>query len=278
MKKRKVIKIDEAKCNGCGMCIPNCPEGALQIIDGKVRLISDLFCDGLGACIGHCPQEAITIEEREAVEYDEKKTMENIIKHGEKTVKAHLEHLKNHGQDKYLKEALEFLKERGVDMKLEKHSHAGMAGCPGARVMDFTNNSKDSGDEAGSRQSQLRQWPVQLHLVPPTAPYYQKADVLLSADCVAYAVADFHKDYLKGKSIAIACPKLDEGLDVYSEKIKSLIDDAKINTLTVMTMQVPCCQGLVAVAQQAAQSASRKIPVKSIVISLSGDVLSEDWI
>ena len=144
-------------------------------------------------------------------------------------------------------------------------------------MQDF--RKKDSAqEEAGKRQSQLGQWPIQLHLVSPMAPYYQKADVLLSADCVAYTVGDFHKDYLKGKSIAIACPKLDEGQDVYVEKIKSLIDDAKINTLTVMIMQVPCCKGLAALAQKALESAKRKIPVKVIVVSLQGDILSEEWL
>lgn len=154
----------------------------------------------------------------------------------------------------------------------------GMGGCPGSRMHDFSQNKNGGKEESGSRQSQLRQWPIQLHLISPGAPYYQKADVLLSADCVAYSAGDFHKDYLKGKSIAIACPKLDEGQDVYVEKIKSLIDDAKINTLTVMTMQVPCCAGLVAIAEQALASAKRKIPIKSIVISLQGEVLSEDWV
>jgi hypothetical protein len=157
------------------------------------------------------------------------------------------------------------------------HGH-GMEGCPGSKMQDFR-KKEDSKDEVqGARPSELRQWPIQLHLISPMAPYYQKADVLLSADCVAYTAGDFHKDYLKGKSIAIACPKLDEGQEVYSEKIQSLIDDAKINTLTVMTMQVPCCAGLVAIAQAGAQSAKRKIPVKSIVISLQGDVLSEEWV
>ena len=154
----------------------------------------------------------------------------------------------------------------------------GMGGCPGSRMEDFRDKDKETKEESGKRLSQLRQWPIQLHLVSPEAPYYQKADVLLSADCVAYSVGDFHKDYLNGKSIAIACPKLDEGQDVYIEKIKSFIDDAKINTLTVMTMQVPCCGGLVSMAQQALQSAKRKIPVKSIVVSLQGDILSEDWV
>lgn len=152
-----------------------------------------------------------------------------------------------------------------------------MDGCPGSRTFDFR-DKENKGDETGKRESQLRQWPIQLHLISPMAPYYQKADVLLSADCVPFTVGDFHKDYLKGKSIAIACPKLDEGQDEYVEKIKSLIDDAQINTLTVMIMQVPCCGGLVAMVQQALQSAERKIPVKSIVVSLQGDILSEDWV
>ena len=157
-------------------------------------------------------------------------------------------------------------------------NNMGMGGCPGSRMQDFREDTKGGKEEVGKRQSQLRQWPIQLHLVSPEAPYYQKSDVLLAADCVAYSVGDFHKDYLKGKSIAIACPKLDEGQDVYVEKIKSFMDDAKINTLTVMTMQVPCCGGLVAMAEQALQSAKRKVPVKSIVVSLQGDVLSEDWV
>ena len=154
----------------------------------------------------------------------------------------------------------------------------GMEGCPGSRMHDFSQKDKGAKEETGKRESQLAQWPIQLHLVSPMAPYYQKKDVLLSADCVAYSVGDFHKDYLKGKSIAIACPKLDEGQDIYVEKIKSLIDDAKINTLTVMTMQVPCCAGLVAMAKEALQSAKRKIPIKSMVVSLQGDILSEEWV
>src|SRR3989344_2442509 len=148
----------------------------------------------------------------------------------------------------------------------------GMEGCPGSRMQDFRKD-ETKGDLSGKRDSELKQWPIQLHLISPQAPYYEKADVLLSADCIAYSAGDFHKDYLKGKSIAIACPKLDEGQDIYVEKIKSWIDDAQINTLTVMTMQVPCCAGLVATAQEALRSARRKIPIKSIVLSLGGDVL-----
>lgn len=154
----------------------------------------------------------------------------------------------------------------------------GMEGCPGSKMQDFKKKDGDKKEAAGKRESELQQWPIQLHLVSPQAPYYQKSDVLLSADCVAFSIGDFHKDYLKGRSLAIACPKLDEGQDVYVEKITSLIDDAKVNTLTVMTMQVPCCAGLVATAQQALQAAKRKIPIKSIVVGLQGEILSEEWV
>ena len=149
-------------------------------------------------------------------------------------------------------------------------------GCPGSRMVDFRN--EETREEAtGKVASQLKQWPIQLHLISPVAPYYQGADVLLTADCVAYAMGGFHPDFLKDKSIAIACPKLDEGQDVYLAKIKSWLDDAKINTLTVLTMQVPCCAGLLGLARQAAQSAKRTVPIKSIVVGIQGEILSEEW-
>ena len=151
------------------------------------------------------------------------------------------------------------------------------SGCPGSRSMNFDGPAQ-GGEESGKRQSQLTHWPIQLHLMSPEAPQYLGKDVLLAADCTAFTVGDFHKDFLKGKSLAIACPKLDEGQDVYVEKIKTLIDDAKINTLTVMIMQVPCCRGLLALAQQGASQAKRKIPIKCIVISLQGEILNEDWV
>jgi len=282
MAKRKIIKIDEEKCNGCGACIPNCPEGALQVIDGKARLISDIFCDGLGACVGECPQGAMSTEEREAEPYDEKKTMENIVKCGENTIIAHLNHLKGHGETGYLNEALEFLEEKGIEVDLDKKTCDEESklpcGCPGSKVMDFSEEKGSGVDESGTRVSQLRQWPVQLFLVPPNAPYFQGKDIILVADCVGYALGDFHKDYLKDKSIAIACPKLDSNIDMYVEKLTSLIDDAKINTLTVMTMEVPCCSGLLSIAKKAVDNASRKIPVKSIVVGIKGEILKEEWI
>ena len=290
MKKRKIIKIDESKCDGCGLCIPNCPEGALRVIDGKARLISDLLCDGLGACLGECPRGAIAIEERGVAAYDEKQVMENMVKQGRNTVEAHLKHLKDHGQDDFLKQALDFLKEKGVPDPREEKSHKSQAashrpeagghapcGCPGAREMDFRGKAGESG-APGAVSSQLRQWPVQLHLVSPLAPYFKNADVVLAADCAAYAYGDFHNGFLKGKSLAIACPKLDDGREIYIGKLRSLIDDARVNTLTVVTMEVPCCSGLAGMVQEALGGAKRKVPVKHTVIGLQGEIKSSDWL
>jgi len=151
-------------------------------------------------------------------------------------------------------------------------------GCPGSRMMNFKNSNENTIEPTvGNIKSQLTQWPIQMHLINPTAPYYQGADVLLTADCVAYALGDFHREYLKDKSIAIACPKLDQGQDIYLEKIKSWIDEAKINTLTVLIMQVPCCGGLLNLAQQAAEGATRKVPVKYVVVGVQGEILQEEW-
>jgi len=282
MVKRKIVKIDEGKCNGCGLCIPNCPEGALKIIDGKARLVCDIFCDGLGACLGHCPQGAINTEVREVEPYDEKKTMKNIVKCGENTIIAHLKHLKDHGETKYLKEALEFLEKKGIDVDfkedIKEKPKQYKCSCPGAKMMDFSHEKKPDVTETGSRSSQLKQWPVQLHLVPPNAPYFKGRDMLLVADCVGYSLGDFHKDYLKDRSISIACPKLDSNLETYEDKLTSMIDDAKINTLIVMTMEVPCCNGLLDLAKKATVNASRKIPIKHIVVSIKGEILNEEWV
>ena len=290
--KRDIIRIDADKCTGCGQCVPNCPEGAIRILDGKARLVSDLFCDGLGACIGHCPEGAIAIEKREAEPYDEARVMETIIRQGPTVIRAHLEHLRDHNQMEYLSQALEVMRKKGVPNPLHGGSapacaghgpsaHAG--GCPGARSMSFAPAAAPAekgagGDDSGQRPSRLTHWPVQLHLVSPRAPQYQGRDVLLAADCVAYALGDFHKDHLNGRALAIACPKLDDGQDVYVEKIRALIDEAKINTLTVMIMQVPCCSGLLHLAREAASQAKRKVPVKCAVVGIQGDILSEEWV
>lgn len=149
--------------------------------------------------------------------------------------------------------------------------------CPGSRMMNFDADAPETQEQQGTRPSQLRQWPIQLHLVSPQAPYFQNADVLLAADCTAYTLGDFHKDHLAGKGLAIACPKLDEGQDIYVEKIKSLIDDANINTLTVMIMEVPCCMGLLNIARQGAAAATRKVPIKALTVGIRGEIIDERW-
>jgi ferredoxin len=276
--KRKIITIDKDKCTGCGVCMPNCPEGALKIIDGKARLISDLFCDGLGACIGHCPEGAISTEEREAEPYNESKVMENIVKQGKNIIDAHLDHLKSHNQTEYYSQAVEFLKTKNMVLpELGKNHTAAHTGCPGSRSRSIRKSGTNVENDSLRRESELTHWPIQMHLMSPQAPAYQGADVVLSADCVGYAYGDFHKDWLKGKALSIACPKLDDRQEIYLEKLTALIDDAKINTLTALTMEVPCCRGLLALALQAAAQAKRKIPVKSVIIGIDGTKQSEEW-
>ena len=294
--KREIIRIDEEKCTGCGLCIPSCPEGALQIIDGKARLISDLMCDGLGACIGDCPEGAIEIELREAEPYNEALVMQEIIKHGFNTVVAHLKHLTEHGEKEYLREAIEVLgsvtdlgysaEEALAAMHAAEGENACAGGCPGAAPVvfdidiDAVNNAAQGpgAKPVPNSTSALRQWPVQLHLLNPNAPYFHGADVVLAADCTAFAMGDFHTRHLPGKTLAIACPKLDSNMEVYVEKLIAMIDQARINTLQVMVMEVPCCGGLTRLARMAQEHAVRKVPVKQTVIGIKGDVISEDWV
>jgi NAD-dependent dihydropyrimidine dehydrogenase PreA subunit len=281
MMQRMIISIDRSKCNGCGLCIPSCPEGALQIIDGKARLISDLFCDGLGACIGQCPEGAIEVIEREAEPYDEGKVMAVITPQGANTIKAHIEHLRSHGETALLSQALAYLEKEGIPAPATVPQAS--SGCPGMREVTPTHASVPR-QAPGSPQtipaeSQLGNWPIQLHLLSPMAPQLAGKDVLLSADCVAHAVGDFHGKFLSGKALAIACPKLDQRKEIYREKIVALIDHARINTLTVAMMEVPCCQGLLAIAQDALSRAQRKIPLKAVIVGINGgETLEEKWI
>jgi ferredoxin len=301
--KRTIIKIDEELCNGCEACVTGCHEGALQMIDGKARIVSELFCDGLGACIGDCPVGAITLEEREAVPYDEIATLvERIIPKGEKTIIAHLKHLKDHGETVYLKQAVGYLSSNGIKVDFAQvhnhgaagcatkpvttHTHSQGGGCPSSREMSFAPAAAaapafkmvTSEVQTQNGGSQLRQWPVQLHLLNPQAAYFRNADVVLAADCVAFSIADFHERFLVGKTLAIACPKLDSNQESYLEKISSMISDSNINTLTVVMMEVPCCGGLLRLAQKAVAQAGRKIPIKQVVVGVKGDILKEEWV
>jgi ferredoxin len=270
---RKIIQIEEDKCDGCGDCVPECHEGALQIIDGKVRLISDLFCDGLGACIGHCPNGALTVIEREAEPYDEKKVMDYIIKGGEKVIKAHLQHLKEHKEFEYLAEALDYLNDNGIAVPIidVTESSSSNCGCSGSQAKSFS--SENDAEEKGNRKSHLTHWPIQMHLVSPNAAYYRNSDLLLAADCCAFSYGDFHKDFMHGKSLAIACPKLDSNKEVYFNKLTAMIDEANINSINVVIMQVPCCGGLVQLAQQAIESAGRDVPLSVTIIGVQGEIL-----
>jgi NAD-dependent dihydropyrimidine dehydrogenase PreA subunit len=295
--KRDILKIDDDLCNGCGDCVPNCHEGALQVIDGKVRLVSELMCDGLGACIGHCPTGAITIETREAEPYNETRVMELMKDKGKNTVIAHLKHLKDHGETGFLQEGVQYLKLHRDELKFSfeevisevhnhgrkpepAHVHHNGGGCPGSRERVIENAPVAAAVAvAGTDQpSALRQWPVQMHLVNPGASYFRNSDLLLAADCVAFSMGNFHNRFLAGKSLAIACPKLDHGMETYVDKLTALIDNARVNTITVMMMEVPCCGGLLQIVKAAQAKASRKVPVKKTIVGINGEVLQEDWV
>ncbi|BBE18390.1 ferredoxin 3 fused to uncharacterized domain [Aquipluma nitroreducens] len=290
---REIVNIDEELCNGCGVCVPNCHEGALQIIDGKARLISELMCDGLGACLGHCPEGAITIEKREADEYDEELVVQQIIPKGKNTLVAHMKHLKEHGETVFLKQAVGYLKMHASEIPFsveevifEVHStkveSSGCAsgGCPGSQAVSFEPQNLRFAPATATTEtpSALRQWPVQMHLINPAASSFQGTDLLLAADCVAFSLGNFHTKHLAGKSLVIACPKLDQGKEIYVEKIRRLIDEARVNTITVMMMEVPCCGGLSQLVKMAAAQATRKVPVKEIIVSIKGEILDESWV
>ncbi len=234
MSKRNIVKIDEDKCNGCGDCVGACAEGAIKIIDGKAKLVSEIYCDGLGACLGHCPMDAITIEVREAQEFDEEAT------------EAYL------AQEKEEKPAGGFV-------------------CPGTMARNLA--KKDSTPIAeGDVPSQLGQWPVQLKLVSPMAPYFKGSDLLLTADCVPFAMADFHQKLLRDKSIVIACPKLDDSSEAYIEKLTEILKMNSLKSLTVVHMEVPCCSGLVLMAKQAIERSGVKVKFEDITMDLQGNI------
>lgn len=250
--KRNIIKINEELCNGCGLCAKGCHEGALQIIDGKARLISELYCDGLGACIGDCPMNAISVEEKEVEAYDEIAVIKRIIPKGDKVLEAHLQHLKNHGEMNLLQQGIQYLKDNDIplpDMTL-------------TQTQNIVSSSKSL-----SLSSSIN-WPVQLHLINPQSGVFNNADLLLVADCVAYANPKLYSELLVGKKLAIACPKLDVNKESYVNKLIQMIDDSKINSLTVAIMEVPCCGGLIRLVEMAMEKSQRKIQMNKIVVKI----------
>ena len=231
---RNIVKIDSARCNGCGQCVTACAEGAIEIRDGKARLVSEIYCDGLGACLGHCPQGAISVEQRQAAAFDEQATQEHLA-----------------GQAKAV--------------------HGPPSVCPGLMAHHFA--PKAGTARPAEVPSQLSHWPVQLRLVSPSAPYFQDADLLLVADCVPFAMADFHGRFLRGRSVAVGCPKLDDA-QFYIDKLAAILSASKVRSLTVVHMEVPCCSGLTRIAEEAIRKAGAGLPFEDVTIGLQGDVLN----
>jgi ferredoxin len=266
---RKIVLIDEDKCNGCGACVPACHEGAIRIIDGKARLAGDSLCDGLGACLGECPQGAITLEERPAEDYDEIKALKNIMQAGPAAVEGHLKHLESHGQTEYLRKAQEHLRKKGA---VEGGSSG--CGCPGSamRTLHAGPKANESGVQ-GVVSSELRQWPVQLKLLNPRAPFLSNADIVVSADCAAFTCGDFHRKFLKGKVLVIFCPKLDEDVEGYVRKLAEIFRANTVRSVTVVRMEVPCCGGTSQVVEEAVRRSGKNVMMKEYTLSLEGEII-----
>lgn len=278
---RKIVHIDEEKCNGCGLCIPNCAEGALKIIDGKAKLVSDVYCDGLGACLGHCPQDAISIIEREGEEFDEKEVEKYLS--GEKKDEKHRHHGCPGSEIRQFEGGGHVCPGSAVrafngghrcsesDNQLGKDSHS----CPGSAMKKF--NRADDIDENMVVSSKLRQWPVQLALVPPNAPFLKGSDLLITADCVPFAYGNYHNDFLKGRTVVVGCPKLDD-TEYYAKKLEEIIRENDLESITLLRMQVPCCGGMAYAAKTARDNSGINIPIKVVTIGIEGDIVKKEWI
>ena len=247
---RKIVTIDQDKCDGCGLCVPSCAEGAIKMINGKAVLAADNLCDGLGACLGECPRDAIHIEERDTDEFDEAAVEKHLAAMGRPAPVHH----------------------HAPQAPAAAHHHGSGGGCPGSRAMSFdAPQAVASTSSAGQQQSQLAQWPVQLHLVSTTAPYFQDADLLITADCVPLAYAGYHEDFLKGKAVVMACPKLDDN-QFYIQKLTEMFTKSDIKSITVLRMEVPCCGGIGMAAKQAIAASGKNIPYKEVTIGIQGQI------
>ncbi len=256
---RKIIKIDEELCTGCGNCIIGCPEQAIELVDTphgkKARIVKDLYCDGLGACIGSCPADALTIEERATEPYDDDATIERIKEVAPEMLAPHIKHMEEHG------------------MATSGNHHTAtpptFSGCPGSRTLQWDEQEEVS-KQAVKIKSELRQWPIQLHLVSPSAPYFKHADLAFIADCVGFAYPNFHQEILKDKAITVFCPKLDD-TSTYLPKIAQIIKTADPKSITVYHMTVPCCFGLTQIVSEAAKQAKSDLKIKEVVIGIKGE-------
>jgi len=267
--KRKIIQIEEEKCNGCGLCIPSCPEQALQIVETKngpkVRLVKELYCDGLGACLGNCPTGALEVIEKEAEQYDDAATIEHIKKVAPEMLDLHIKHMKEHGMHT----------EENSDKK-----DTLPCGCPGTLSSSWGKNSQKNNSECCTENnvtqnvmSQLTNWPIQLNLVNTSAPYLQNADIVIAADCTAFSYGNFHNEFIKGKILIIACPKLDD-TEFYKNKLLQLFKTTNIKSATVVNMEVPCCFGIQNLVKEAIKNSGKKIPYCDITIGLKGNIVS----
>jgi len=238
--KRKIIRIDDELCDGCGVCVPSCAEGAIEVVGGKARVVAEKYCDGLGACLRECPKGALIVEEREAEEFDEKAVEEHLSSR-EKEEPAH-----------------------GIPMA---------CGCPSTHLQTFI--TKPLGEEPAPQASALSHWPVQIRLVPPTAPFLKGANLLVAADCAPVAYPNFHRDFLRGKAVTVGCPKFDD-VQGYVDKFADIFRSANIKSVTVLDMEVPCCSALPKIVKRGMELAGKSVPLEEVVISARGEILKRE--
>lgn len=284
---RTMVHIDEDKCDGCGLCVPDCAEGALQIVDGKAKLVSDIYCDGLGACLGSCPQDAITMVEREADEYDDNAVNDHLQKLGKDPIPHNHDHghadTGTHGSGA-VEEEVEDLA-CGCSGTLSQSfdrpdlvvapAAPKLGGCPGSRSQSFDQpKTPPPVDQAGPVASSLGNWPVQISLVPPKAPYLENADLLIAADCAPFAYGDFHRRFMEGKVLLVGCPKLDN-TQAYVEKLSHMFRENNIHSISVVYMEVPCCSGIVQMVQEALRQSGTSIPTTLYRVGIKGDFVEE---